>query len=83
MSQASSVIVLLYWGLIDPIANERELRLVRSGLAPLVEDVRAVARRAGPSPADIAAVLARLKRLQAEVVPVKAFTDRIPALLQG
>jgi hypothetical protein len=48
-----------YWGLVDPIANQRELRLVRSGLAPLVEGLRAEARRAGWPPADIAPLLAR------------------------
>jgi hypothetical protein len=52
-------IPILYWGLIDPVANQRELRLVRSGLAPLVESLREEARRAGQPPADIAPLLAR------------------------
>jgi hypothetical protein len=49
----------LYWGLIDPLANEHELRLVRSGLAPLVQTLRAEAGRAGRPPEDIAPLLAR------------------------
>jgi hypothetical protein len=49
----------LYWGVIDPLANQNELRLVRSGLTPLVESLRAETRRAGHPPADVAPLLAR------------------------
>ena len=52
-------IPVFYWAVIDPIANARELGLVREGLAPLLESLRAETRRAGHPPEDVAPVLAQ------------------------
>jgi hypothetical protein len=49
----------LYWGVVDTLANQRELGLVSRGLRPLVESLRAETRRAGRPPEDIAPLLAR------------------------
>src|SRR5262245_18561819 len=50
----------LFVSFVDPIGNRNELRAIREGLTPLVEEIRAQSARQGVAPEDIAAILNRI-----------------------